>query len=138
MPREGEAAGVPWSGDFVRDAPTCAPDELVEDVAERVRNSSDDFCVVIHGEENVVVGLLRGDALSKSPDARVEDVMELGPKTIRPSEPLDEFLRSNDAVGVKHFFVATSRGTLFGVLDRDTAEQAVEWIQDRDIEGGST
>jgi hypothetical protein len=70
MPREGRAAGVPWSRDFVRDAPTCAPDELVEDVAERVRNSSDDFCVVIHGEENVVVGLVRGDALSRSPDRR--------------------------------------------------------------------
>ena len=91
----------------------------------RTRESGDDFCVVTFGDENAVVGLLRGDALLKDRDARADEVMELGPKTTRPSEPLDELLRSNEAVGVKHFLIATSHGSLLGVLDRNTADRAV-------------
>ena len=125
MPRAGNAAEVPWAGDVVRAAPTCAPDERVGDAAGRVRELGDDFCVVVFGNENVVLGLLRGDALLKDPDARVDQVMELGPRTTRPSEPLDELLRSNQAVGVKHFLIATSHGSLLGVLDRDFADRAV-------------
>ena len=125
MPRAGNAAEVPWAGDVVRAAPTCAPDERVGDAAGRVRELGDDFCVVVFGNENVVLGLLRGDALLKDPDARVDQVMDLGPRTTRPSEPLDELLRSNEAVGVKHFLIATSQGSLLGVLDRDTAGRAV-------------
>jgi Mg/Co/Ni transporter MgtE len=109
----------------VREAPTCTCDERLGDVTDRMRRSSDDFCLVILAEQKVVLGLLRGDALIKDPDARVEDVMELGPKTTRPSELLQELIESNDAVGVKHFFVATSHGALLGVLDRDTADRAV-------------
>ena len=37
LPREGEAAGVPWAGDLARDdAPTCASAERLGDVRERV------------------------------------------------------------------------------------------------------
>ena len=125
MPRAGNAADVLWAGDLVRAAATCAPDERVGVVADRVREKGDDFCVVIFGDENVVLGLLRGDALLKDPNARTGEVMELGPRTTRPSEPLDELLRSNEAVGVKHFLIATSQGSLLGVLDRDTAGRAV-------------
>jgi hypothetical protein len=125
MPRAGNAADVPWAGDLVREAPTCTCDERLGDVTDRMRRSSDDFCLVILAEQKIVLGLLRGDGLIKDPNARVEDVMELGPKTTRPSEPLQELIESNDAVGVKHFFVATSHGALLGVLDRDTADRAV-------------
>lgn len=125
MPRAGKAADVPWAGDLVRDAPTATPDELVGRVADRVRSSSDDFSVVVSGDEKVVLGLLRGDALLKD-GARVDDVMELGPKTTRPSEPLEDLLEARDSVGVKHFLVATSHGALLGVLDRDEAEKIVE------------
>jgi hypothetical protein len=97
MPRAGTAAGVPWAGDLVGDAPTCAADEPVGDVAERVRSSPHDFCVVVFGEESVVLGILRGDALLKDEDARVADVMELGPKTIRPSEALEKLLKARRA-----------------------------------------
>lgn len=69
---------------------------------------------------NAVLGLLRGDALLKDPDARADEVMELGPKTTRPSEPLDELLRSNEAVGVKHFTV--NRRVPGDDVERGTAE----------------
>jgi hypothetical protein len=59
--------------------------------------------------------------------------MELGPRTTRPSEPLEELLRSNEAVGVKHFLIATSHGSLLGVLDRDTADRAVAERREDDV-----
>ena len=139
MPRAGTAAGVPWALDHLRTAPTCSPDDRLGDVSERVRESGDDFCVVVFGEEDVVLGLLRGDALLKDPESRVDEVMELGPATTRPSEPLEELLKSNEAVGVKRFFVATSHGAFLGVLDREVAERAVEeWRASSDMEKSST
>ena len=126
MRRAGTAADVPWAGDFVSEAPTCAADDRVGDVADRVRSSSYDFCVVVYGEESAVLGLLRGDALLKHEDAKAEDVMELGPKTIRPSEPLAELLEARESVGVKHFLVATPHGAFMGVLVREEAERTVE------------
>jgi len=126
MPREGAAADVPWAGDLARDdAPTCAPDDSVGEVDERVRASGYDFCVVVN-DERIVLGLLRGDALSKDATALAEHVMELGPKTTPPSEPVEKLLESSSSQGVKHFLVTTSHGFLLGVLDRAEAERAVE------------
>jgi hypothetical protein len=140
MPRAGKAASVPWAGDIAREAPTCAPSERVGEVADRVRASGADICVVVSGEEDAVLGVLKGDALLKDPDVRADEVMELGPQTVRPSEPLEELMGSNDAVGVKHFLVATSHGAFLGLLDRDEAERTVrEWRAMRsDMEKTST
>jgi len=124
MPREGAAANVLWAGDLVEDVPTCASDEPVGAVRERVLGKSHDFCVVVN-EQDVILGLLRGDALAKDEDARACDVMELGPKTTPPSEPVAELLKARSSQGVKHFLVATSHGALLGALGRDRAERAV-------------
>ena len=125
LPREGKAAGIPWAGDLARDdAPTCAPAERLGDVRERVLASGHDACVVIN-ERRIVVGVLRGNALSKDPDARVGDVMELGPNTLRPSRPVEELLQSRANQGIKHWIVTTSHGVLLGLLLRADAERAV-------------
>ncbi len=125
MPREGKAAEVLWAGDLVVDVPTCASDDPVGEVRERVSRSGHDFCVVVN-EEDVVLGLLRGDALAKDENARACDVMELGPKTTPPSEPVGELLEARSSQGVKHFLVATSHGVFLGALSRDVAERALE------------
>lgn len=125
MPREGAAADVPWAGDLVSDdAPTCALDDRVGEVRERVLASGYDFCVVVN-EERVILGLLRGVALSKDEKARADEVMELGPKTTPPSEPVEELLQARSSQGVKRFLVATSHGVLLGALSRDDAERAL-------------
>lgn len=83
-----------------------------------------DLCAVVN-EHQAVIGLLRGDALSKEPDARVGDVMELGPKTLRPSNPVEKLLESRTNEGVKHWIVTTSHGKLLGLLLRSDAEAAL-------------
>lgn len=124
MPREGNAAEIPWAGDLVSDVPTCAPDDPVGEVRERVLRNSHDFCVVVN-DEQIVLGLLRGDTLAKDEHARACDVMELGPKTTPPSEPVEDLLQARSSQGVKNFLVSTSHGVLLGGMSRDAAERAL-------------
>ncbi len=126
MPREGNAAGVPWAGDLARDdVPTCVPEDALGKLGDRVRESGYDVCVVVN-EDRIVLGLLRDDALAKDPRASADEVMELGPKTIPPSKPLEELLESSSSQGVKHWLVTTSHGALLGVLHSADAERALE------------
>lgn len=125
MAREGDAADVLWAGDLVSDVSTCALDDPVGNVRKRVLASGHDFCVVVN-EERIILGLLRGDTLAKDENTRACDVMELGPKTTPPSEPVEELLEARSSQGVKSFLVATSHGVLLGALSRDEAERALK------------
>jgi predicted transcriptional regulator len=126
LPREGASADVPWAGDLAReDVVTCGPDDRVGEVRERVSAAGVDWCVVVD-EERVVAGLLRGDALAKDPAATVGEVMELGPRTIRPSVPIEKLLAAKSSQGVARWIVTTSHGVLVGGLLRDDAERALE------------
>jgi CBS domain-containing protein len=126
MPREGKAAEVPWAGDLAReDVLTISPGDTIGELRDRVLATGYDFCVVLN-EQRIVFGLLRGDALAKDSSSLAEEVMELGPKTILPSRPIEELLAARSSQGVKHWLVATSHGVLLGVLSRDVAERALE------------
>ena len=125
LPREGSSTDVPWAGDLVReDVPTCAPGDAVGQLRDRVAESGYDLCVVLD-EGRVVAGVLRGDALSKDPEAAAEDVMELGPRTTRPSTVVEQLLGRKSSQGVKSWIVTTSHGRLVGLLTRDDAERAL-------------
>jgi predicted transcriptional regulator len=125
LPRVGASVETPWAGDLVRgDVPTCAPTDRLGDVRERVVTSGYDVCPVVN-QRQIVVGVLRGDALSKDPDGQAADVMELGPKTLRPSNPVERLLQSRASQGVQHWLVTTSHGKLLGLLVRTDAEAAL-------------
>ena len=125
-PREGSAAAVPWVGDLLLEGVvTCRIGSRLEEVSELASGSALDFCVVVN-EERVVAGVLRGNALSKDPGLRVEDVMELGPRTIRPSQPVEKLLAKRSSQGVKSWIVTTAHGELLGVVARRDLELALE------------
>jgi predicted transcriptional regulator len=125
LPREGTSAETPWAGDLVRDdIPTCTSNDRLGDVRDRVVTTGYDLCPVVN-QQQVVVGLLRGDALGKDADARVGDAMELGPKTLRPSNPVEKLLESRANQGVKTWVVTTSHGKLLGLVIRTDAEAAL-------------
>jgi predicted transcriptional regulator len=96
----------------------------VGEVRAQVAESGYDLCVVVD-EQRVVAGLLRGDALAKDLEAVVEEVMDPGPRTIRPSIPVEKLLQKRSSEGVKSWIVSTSHGVLLGVLTRDDAERAL-------------
>lgn len=124
-PREGTSAETQWAGDLVRGAvPTCLVGARLKEAHDAATGSELGLCVVVN-DERIVAGVLRGDALAKDPDARVEDVMELGPRTIRPSKPVDELLRKRSSQGVSGWIVTTAHGELLGVLTRTDVERAL-------------
>jgi rhodanese-related sulfurtransferase/CBS domain-containing protein len=97
-----------------RDVPTCLLRERLEDVKSR-RRPNQDLCVVVN-DRNIVLGVIRGEAWDANPLARVVDVMQPGPRTIRPDlEPKEaqKMLRNYDAPKA---IVTTSDGELLGII----------------------
>jgi CBS domain-containing protein len=123
LPTEGTSARLPRAGDVARkDVPTCALDELLGEVRERVRGAGWDACVVVN-EERIVFGLLRARELEGDADARIENVMRPGPSTFRPHVAIPEmaeYMTRHDLVNAP---ITTLEGRLVGLLLREDAER---------------
>ena len=99
---------------ILKDVPTCSLRERLEDVKAR-RRQNQDFCVVVN-DRNIVLGIIQGETWDANPLARVADVMQPGPQTIRPDlEPKDaqKLLRHYDGPNA---IVTTSDGELLGLI----------------------
>jgi rhodanese-related sulfurtransferase len=97
-----------------KDVPTCSLRERLEDVKSR-RRPNQDLCVVVN-DRNIVLGVIQGERWEANPQARVAEVMQPGPRTIRPDlEPKDaqKLLRNYDAPSA---IVTTSDGELLGII----------------------
>jgi rhodanese-related sulfurtransferase len=97
-----------------KDVPTCLLRERLEDVKSR-RRPNQDLCVVVN-DRNIVLGVIQGETWDANPLARVVDVMQPGPRTIRPDlDPKDaqKILRNYDAPSA---IVTTSDGELLGII----------------------
>ena len=114
-PTEGTEAAPGGLRNLVRkNVPTCFLRERLGEVKNR-RQPDDDLCVVIN-DRNIVLGVIQGDAWNANPAARVVDVMDCGPLTLRPNlDPKEarELLKDYDASSV---IVTTSDGELLGTV----------------------
>jgi CBS domain-containing protein len=111
LPTEGEQAAAPRAIDVLdRDVPRCRLDERMGDVRERVRRAGWSFAVVLN-DAGVVLGLVSGGALDGETDAVVESVMDLDPKTVRPSTALADVRHS--------VLVTTPDSVLLGALKQE-------------------
>jgi predicted transcriptional regulator len=125
-PREGSAAKVPNAGEVARrGTPTCALDDKVGDVREMVLAVGRHVCIVVN-DAGIVEGRLRGRALKETPEATAEEAMELGPTTIRPSEPLEPLVERMRRRSVRTIVVSDLKGRLVGILYREDAERSLE------------
>ena len=102
----------PRALDALVSAVTCAPDDLIGDVARR---ADDNGCVVVN-EHGIVLGRLGSRELAAPPDGTVEVVMQPGPPTVRANEPLDELLSRMAQHNVLVMVVTTPEGRLLGVV----------------------
>src|SRR5215207_3288199 len=115
LPSEGEHAGVPRARDVVRgDVVACGLDAQVGAMRERVEASPYGFGLVV-GAAGTVLGRLRKTALRGDPSARVEEVMEPGPSTVRLDASLEELVERLRARDLKTAVVTTPDGRLVGV-----------------------
>jgi CBS domain-containing protein len=126
---EGDEADAPRAGDVAdRDAPICTLDDRLGDVRDRVRAAGWESCIVVN-DRRVVLGRVRGKALDGDPDQPVEEVMESGPTTVRPSEPLPALIERMRQRKVGSIVVTNSDGVLIGVLRREDGER---WLAERE------
>ena len=99
------------------DVPTCRPHELVSAVAERL---GDEWRIaVVTNERGVVAGVLDRAALGSGEPVPAEEVMSLGPRTIRPSARKGAIEQRMRDQNLAHLLVTRSDGTLVGVLRRE-------------------
>src|SRR5881296_4247593 len=91
-----------------KEVPTCSLRERLEDVKSR-RRPNQDICIVVN-DRNIVLGVIQGETWDANPQARIVDIMQPGPHTVRPDlEPKDaeRVLRSTDSESA---IVTTSDG----------------------------
>ncbi len=126
LPMEGQLADYPRAGDVARtDVPTCRLTDRLGDVRDGTLDADQNVCVVVN-DERIVLGRLRGDALRGDPGATVESVMESGPTTTRPDDPLEAITERLQSARVASILVTTSDGRLVGILYRKDAEQRLK------------
>jgi Mg/Co/Ni transporter MgtE len=92
------------------------------DVRDRLRAAGATSCIVVN-DRRVILGRVRGKSLDGDPEQSVEAVMEAGPTTVRPSEPLDALIGRMQKRKVDSIVVSTAAGVLVGVLRRDDGER---------------
>ena len=107
---------------------TCRFNELLGDVVNKIRSAGKDRCVVTT-EAGIVLGRLRGKVLEGNPSSQIDDVMELGPTTVRTNEMLESVVERLHARNVDSILVTTSDGHLVGTLYLSDAERILEEYQ---------
>ena len=116
LPREGTITQGPTAGDVARrDVPTCALDDDLGAVRERVRAAGWDTCIVVN-EARVVLGRLGRSALRADDQVSVEDAMTEGPSTVRPSIGVSALLARMEAKSLTSFLITTPDGRIVGVV----------------------
>ena len=91
-------------------------------VRTRVEDAGWEDCVVVDCGDQVV-GRLRSRSWDADPQLTVADVMESGPTTVRPNEPLDGLVKRMDKRPTPLVVVATPQGVLLGVVLREDARR---------------
>jgi len=122
LPREGTSVPERTAGDAAQgNVPTCALDEPLADVRERVRAAGWDTCIVLN-EQRVVLGRLGRKAAASDRDESVEEAMTPGPSTVRPSIGTDALLERMRPRNLTSYLVTTPDGRLVGLVRRDELE----------------
>ena len=126
LPSAGRSAGEPSADDAVRgDDIACHLGEPLGDVAKRVRAAGKDTCIVVD-DRHIVLGRIPGRALDGDPKALVEDVMQLGPSTIRPDVDLETVVDTLREGNVKSTLVTDQEGRLIGTVYLEDAQRKLD------------
>lgn len=101
-----------------REIPYCHLTDRVSEALERLPGPGPVFSPVLN-DDRVVLGLLTDEAKKADPGTPVEEVMELGPATIRPSAGVEETLHHLSQNKREKILVTSSDGKFIGLFARD-------------------
>ena len=111
LPFEGERGPEMRVGAVAdRDVPTCGLNDTVADLG--------DVPLVVVVEDNVVLGVIEGDAFA-DPDKTAGEAMKPGPSTFRPPVPVEELAQYLLDHDLHHTLITTLDGRLIGVVTRE-------------------
>jgi CBS domain-containing protein len=102
--------------------PRCGADDTLAEAA--VRMGEADWCVVV-SDGDVVVGLLRAEALGMEPDRRVASAMVPAPESVRPHLRVHELAPQLERDHLDRILVTTAEGVLIGAVSREDLRGAV-------------
>ena len=122
LPIEGELAAAVTAGRLgLREVPVCRLEDKLSALAQRLRPSAWNECVVVN-EPGIVLGLLRKPMWEGATDAvTAEQVMEASPITFRPHVRRDEIIPYMEKHKMETALVTTPDGKLLGLVRRDAA-----------------
>ncbi len=124
LPAEGSEAAKKTIADVAeRDVPRCRPGERIGDVRQRIGDW--DVCLAVD-DDDVLLGLLRAEALGLEDDRRVEDVMQEGPLTHRPDVTVEEMTHQLHEKPEPRVLVTNADGTVVGVTDPSQVARAAK------------
>lgn len=103
--------------------PVCFLTDSLADV--RAQTHDADGCAVVNGH-GIVLGWLSNEALHRDAAPGVEEEMEQGPSTFRPSVPLKEMRDYMRPRQMKRALVTSSDGRLIGAVELSEIENAIE------------
>lgn len=129
LPTEGKRAGQVRAGHVSRPNPlTCRPGDQVGDVRRRLGSDGWEACIIVN-DHDVVEGRIRPtDLADVDGKTMVEEVMELGPTSIRPDTGLESITKRMRKAGVASILVTSGSGELLGVLYREDAERHLDTL----------
>jgi CBS domain-containing protein len=115
LPLEGRGPHYPLVGEVLRrDVTICKLGEKAGDVLPRLKGGPRNFCVVLN-DQGILLGRLHPNAVRGDLEKLVEELMEPGPTTVRPSEPAAPLLERMEKKNVGGILVTTAKGKLLGV-----------------------
>ena len=123
--REGGDSAKPNVGDLARtDLPVCKLGAKMGEARTATEGSPHNFCLVTN-EESIFMGRLSAEAMTGDAGELVDQAMEGGSSTVRPSEALEALTARMTKKGVGTMVVTDLKGRLLGVLFREDAEAAL-------------
>lgn len=126
LPTEGSGPHYPLTGEIARRGliDECQMGSNAESARSALDASGKDQCVVLN-EQGILMGRLRRSKLADKEGQRVEDVMDPGPTTVRPTEPAAKLLQRMQAKDVDAILVTSPSGRYLGVAQRSALEGLV-------------
>jgi CBS domain-containing protein len=121
LPVEGASDMALIKDRLVREWPVCRLTDTTSDAKQRAHAHSAGFCLVLN-DDGIVLGVVGGEDWEMPESMPVEEIMDPGPTTLRPSVSVDnatEFLEKHNLDAIP---VTSSDGKLMGVFRRQELE----------------
>jgi hypothetical protein len=136
LPVEGKGPHYPLVGEVARRdiVHECRLGSKVGESRIAVAESRLGYCVVLN-DHDVPMGHPRRKPLQGGDEEVVENVMETGPTTVRPTESAAALLKRMKARDVPAVLVTTARGKFFGIARKVALEKLVRAAQGEEYSG---